>query len=82
MLPSTSKNQVPEKSESTMEKLSETKNAPADFPNSPNENKDICEHTSQFIASRSSGSDSICSSTSGSSIQTQVSNQHFFNRTL
>lgn len=76
MLPSTSKNQVPEKSASTMEKLLETENVSADFPKGTNDNKDICEETSQFITSRSSGNDSICSSTSGSSIQTQVSHQY------
>lgn len=62
---------MPEKSVSAVDKFTESKHASANFPKIT-DNKESTEHEEQFDTIDSSGSDSVCSSTSESSIQTQV----------
>lgn len=72
MTPSTSTNLMPEKSVSMVGKFTESKNISVSFPKLTDINGGG-EHINQSLSNDSSGSNSMCSSMSNSSIQTQVS---------
>lgn len=63
---------MPEKSISSVVKFTETKDVSTNLPKNA-DSKGSGEQCEQFHSNGSSGSNSVCSSTSESSIQTQVS---------